>query len=326
MINKKISERIYTIKAICILLVVCAHMTSNNLFCQKIMTILSVLAVPMFFFLSGFFYNYDNSLKTLILKVKKLCIPWWIWGIVTYCISIYVNSFSFSVQNMILYVLGKGSLYYYLSMLIILYFIFKYKNTVKFCILCIIFNFISYIAYAYKIFGEIEFDMYLNIFNWCGFFAFGILVKKLNLLNKILIVCDKYSISIFILFILFSIFRIKFDLTLGYFGKGALVGGILGEMLILALSKYLNVPYIINLGKETLIIYLMHIQVAGIFNTRLPNLWVIDILKPCLVLFVIYTFWFYMKKIFTKSCFKLFLSFLGLREEKCCFMNNTNKK
>ena len=313
MIDKKLSERIYSVKALCILLVVCAHMTSNNYNCQWVMSLISVLAVPMFFFLSGFFYDYNNSLETLINKIKKICIPWSVWGGVTYCISVYTGSISFSIKKMILYILGKGSLYYYLSVLIILYIIFKYMNKIKFCILCIILNFISYIAYSYKIFGEIEFDLYLNIFNWCGFFAFGVLVKKLNLLDKILKICDRYKIKILFCFIGFSIFRFNFRLPLGYMGKGALIGVILGGMLILALSKYLITPHIVSIGKETLIIYLMHIQVAGIINTRLPNIWVIDLIKPYFVLILIYFFIYYVEKYSSKTFLKKILPYLGFR-------------
>ncbi len=195
--DREISERIYKIKAICILCVIYAHMTSKNFTCGYIMRIIAVLAVPMFFFLSGYFYNYTRSLKEITRRtLEKICIPWWIWGTITYFFGICISSRSFLFKDLVLWIIGKGTWYYYLTVLIILYVIFKYLNSVKFCIICIIINFLSYISYAYEIFGEISFNLYLNIFNWCDFFSFGILVKKLNMLDKIIKICDKNKIKI----------------------------------------------------------------------------------------------------------------------------------
>lgn len=117
----------------------------------------------------------------------------------------------------------------------------KYLNLINFCIICICFNLISYLIYSYKILGEVELEFYyLNIFNWIGFFAFGIIAKKLNLLNKILEICDNNKKQILIIFLIVFIFRVKLCANTGYIGKGAFVGEILGGMLLITLSKYLK--------------------------------------------------------------------------------------
>ncbi len=84
-------------------------------------------------------------------------------------------------------------------------------------------------------------------------------------------------------------------------------------MLLIALSKYLKSNIYIDLGKETLIIYLTHMQIAGIINTRLPNIWIVDIIKPYFVLMLMYFSIYYTEKILNKNFFKRILPFLGLR-------------
>lgn len=120
--NKELSERIYKIKAICILFAISMHMTSKNEICHYIMKAIGISAVPMFFFLSGFFYDYTRSLKEIIKRtLKKICIPWWIWGTITYFFTVYISPRSFLFKDLILWVTGKGTWYYYLTVLIILY-------------------------------------------------------------------------------------------------------------------------------------------------------------------------------------------------------------
>lgn len=240
--DREMSERIYKIKAICILFAISMHMTSKNENCHYIMKAIGISAVPMFYFLSGYFYNYNKSLREIIVgTLEKICIPWWIWGTITYFLGTCISARVFLFKDLVLWIFGKGTWYYYLTVLMILYIIFKYFNSLKFCVICICFNFISYLVYSYKILGQVEFEFYyLNIFNWIGFFAFGIMAKKLNLLNKILQICDNNKKWILILFLIVFIFRVKLYANTGYIGRGAFIGEILGGMLLVILSKYLK--------------------------------------------------------------------------------------
>lgn len=54
-------------------------------------------------------------------------------------------------------------------------------------------------------------------------------------------------------------------------------------------------------------------QVAGIINTRLPNFWIVDLIKPYLVLMLIYFFIYHIEKYSSKTFLKKILPYLGFR-------------
>ena len=177
----KISNTLYVIKAFAILSVITAHMTFSESYpvAEIVRTSLGQIGVVIFFVVAGYFYSRTkgDNIQFWQRKIKTLIIPWLIFSTLVFLLS----SFVFGDPNNLLFgfiknYFGIGTVYWYMTVLTIMLFVFKYLNKSAFLYSCIV---ISLISIFLSILGIIDYylviNQYLNVFNWIGFFAFGIL-------------------------------------------------------------------------------------------------------------------------------------------------------
>ena len=144
MYEKDISIRLYVLKMLCILCVIYAHQSSNIVNINYWMHSVGNIAVPLFYILSGFFYRSEvGIIDTLKKKIRTICIPWLIWGTCTYIIIEVIGNSDVSVVNYFRWIFGYSSLYYYLTVLMIMYVLFGIVNSDLFCKICIVANIVS---------------------------------------------------------------------------------------------------------------------------------------------------------------------------------------
>ena len=299
--EQKRSELIYLIKGLACFLVICAHCNSvgadagvvakySSLFIQHI----SKYGVPCFFVLSGFLFKSGESMGGFLFKkIKRLCIPWVISATVVY-LYVYLRKPPVSLLTWIWFVMGRSSYCYYMTVLMMIYAIFTIFPQIKKDILlyiCIIITAVSS-AYAYKYFPE----LYLNIFNWIGYFAGGVLIRNKeewfrNMFSKVI------SMRFFVYAAAVLVIAIQFyrNIVPEYWGWQCYIEIVLGTFVIIILAKRIMDTGILRkfwkkVGVKSFWIYLWHMPVAGLIANIMNRgiLQPLVLIRPVIVLLITY--------------------------------------
>jgi len=303
-ISNHTSKMLYVAKAFAILSVITAHMSFSEAFpvLEIIRTSLGQIGVFTFFFISGYLYSRDtgDTKSYWLKKFKNLFIPWFVFSIATFALSkiLYGGTKNLTIDYL-KHFLGIGTAYWYMSILMIMLFVFKCFYTKKWALyLCIIISTISIVLSFTKFINySLCFNQYLNIFNWVGVFSLGILFRQYNLLERIIgiryIVISFVGIMLSVLVAIFRASQIE-----AYIDITSLFVELFGLILVLNLSYILtNSKFLCDVGKKSFFIYLMHLQVVGVINTRLPYNVFFFFLRPFIGLMVCYLISIIFKKV-----------------------------
>jgi fucose 4-O-acetylase-like acetyltransferase len=267
---------------------------------------LARIGVVIFFSVSGFFYYNNKSTFVEFWKkrIVSLILPWLIIATMTFILKTILGGIDNFIVDYLKWVFGVGSWYYYISVLLVFYLIFRFVKKNDFLLyLCLILNVISIALETYNINVLTKFIFqtpYLNLFNHIGYFAFGILCRKYRLDRQILE--NKWlfftslaltPISIY----LFYTFKIETDFHLITFAyKIPLM------LIFFYLSSFVSKTKINNaiseVGKNTYFIYLSHMQIVQFICNRVPI--AIEILKPIIGLAIMLLIVFIIKVVFKK--------------------------
>lgn len=293
-LSQQESNILYVIKSFAILCVVTAHMPFGNAYpvAEIVRMSLSQIGVIIFFISSGFFYTRkkNDSRQFYKKKAKTVLIPWVIWSLFVYLILVLITrSLSGFPLSYLKVFFGIGHVYWYLTILFICYVIFRYIYAKdEFLYICMAITIGSVLLSAFGVIKYSYLNQYLNVFNWVGFFALGILIRRKNLLLKITkIPFFIVAFALLIIFIVLSV--IRGSQIEAYIDILSIPIELCGFISCLFFSKLLSsIKVLIDLGKKSFPIYLMHIIVAGAINTRLPYNTVFFILRPFIALAVCY--------------------------------------
>lgn len=130
-ISKENSVILNCVRVFAVFSVICAHVKpiENNTGLMNVsFSILEIVGyggVSLFFILSGFFmaYNQDSFLAFCKKKAINLLIPWLVTGTLVYMYS-NVRKGSFTILGLLKNLAGSGSYLWYMSVLVVLYFLF----------------------------------------------------------------------------------------------------------------------------------------------------------------------------------------------------------
>lgn len=314
---KKKSEIIYYIKGWAIISVICAHCNSvlmdacyfskkSSLLLQNIGT----YGVICFFVISGFLFHINND-KCIFFKQKllKICVPWWISSTIVY-LYVHLRKPPISVKELTMFVLGKGSYCYYLTVLMTLYVIFflcpimRRKKSLFICEVVTIISILKF--FAIGLIGP-----YLNVLNWIGYFAAGISLnadkKKINNIERYI---KKYGIMYLILWLIMLMYRIYTNESGSYWGGKNVINCIMGAIAIVDIAVLQNqrkwkINRIIKyIGYNSFFIYLWHMPFAGIIANIMNrgSLSYFVFVRPVLVLIIV---------CLIKKILEIFISFSG---------------
>lgn len=319
------SKQIYVLKAFAILSVVCAHMKLTisqgdvGWISNKIISVYAILGVAAFFICSGFFYSRKrgDSIEFWKKKLHTLVIPWVLWSILTFLLGILLTHQSFSVIELFKWSIGVQSWYYFVTVLLMLFVIFKLFQKKYLIGILIALSLVSNVLTILGIWRASEWmTPYLNPLNWVLFFALGILwrtyeYKISEIIHKNMCVCVGGGFLIFI--ILFYI-QMLADTEITYWNKLSILFEISGFVVFMFISYWMrNVQILNNIGKNTYFIYLTHMQIVGVINTRLPQNSLFYLLKPMIGLIVVYLIGTMIIKIARVMKLDGYLWILGLR-------------
>lgn len=121
-IGSEESQRIWSLKSCALISVFFAHMplSIDGPICY-LFNLLGIVGVPSFFFLSGFLDV--GSCSNFVTKAQRMMIPLLFWGTITFIISValshgFSNSFPDLIFKWIKWVIGSGSIYYFVPVLL----------------------------------------------------------------------------------------------------------------------------------------------------------------------------------------------------------------
>jgi len=255
---------LYVLKGLAIIYVAIAHMGGyKNPIINQISSILGTMGVPIFLFLSGYFFNNNCGFaKFWRKKLFRIVIPWLLWGTITFTIS----SLSHRGENIFLeyikWITGNGTWLYFVLVLLFCFILFFYVYKNKNAVLTIItIGIVNIIATSMGLVNIPFITNLQNPLNWVCFFGMGILIR-----NHIRIKWnDVYGYVALALIIICSVVYIKTDITADYWSPLSIIieFSAVAFSYLLA-TKIKKIHLIEQFGIYSYPIYFLHIQVGGI--------------------------------------------------------------
>lgn len=221
---EKERKLIYSLKAIAIFEVICAHSyfvpQDYNDISQKISLFWNVISyggVALFFLISGYLFGYNKKNRVEFWKAKwfSIIVPWIVTGTIVYC-YVAVRKDGLHIGKYLLWLLGVKTYLWYLMVLVMLYLILGVVKEQIFFYVIPVLSIISFgvndmlYPYIWK-WGD-----YLNVLNWALFFWLGLFICKKNFLDRLLVVCKKFSKSIIVIYISSILCIMVADIEINY--------------------------------------------------------------------------------------------------------------
>lgn len=295
------SERIWQMKAVAILFVVCAHCagvldtatiysTHISLFMQS----LGSLGVPVFFMLSGYLFKYKPFKVWWRAKIMNLVLPWLFCGAIVY-IYMCIRKGGFSLIGLVKWCVGYNTYLWFMTVtlvMIVLAECISYLCTVFNCkeefvwgtwiLVCILFLFLE----RYRIIVMLP---YLNPFRWGWIFGLGVLLKKHISIGSLPVF--PYSVLLGIIMVCWGTW--KFGI-ITYWSRAWWCFALM--VIVCALPFYVSRFYIgkiiSQIGKRSFSIYLLHMPIAGavanLLNCISDPIGISVIIRPIIVIAITY--------------------------------------
>ena len=297
-LSKQKSNAFYVARAFAIFSVICAHMSFGKEYVvpEIIRGCISEIGVCVFFLVSGFFYQRKSG-DTVDFWKKKfigIIIPWFFISTLVFLVSaVLLHALDFTVFSFIKNFLGIGTHFWYMTVLIITFILFKFITKKWQYITCMTISVISvYTSAIVLAVYSSRINQFLNVFNWIGFFALGIILRETDAINTVLNLNKKIVLlfSSGLCMVVCICIQILTDIpTNSYISLTSLPFELSGIVFVLVLSDILcNNRVLADIGKKSFFIYLTQIQFVGFINTRLPYNTVFFILRPIISLIICY--------------------------------------
>lgn len=277
--EKNISRCVWCAKAVAILTVIIAHSNFQNVRPGWLVILfqrIGSMGVPVFLLLSAYYYRPTKyaSLQELLKSRKSTFVPWMILAGACYLWSYLRMGKEINVQSCLQFVLGYNSLFYFLSVLIllqVLFYFFRYVSIRKTAGVCIVLSIISTELAAFgitdDIIARVGLTNYLNIINWVGFFAMGLYLQTKEDGEIIGYIKKIFCWAVLIWGILFALSGYVEHGQYGYFSILGIFMESASAILILRFAwSICRYDWIVQLGKYSFAIYLVHINIVPIVN------------------------------------------------------------
>lgn len=297
------SKIFYWMRTFALIAVVMAHATFVHPDSQVLDRLLASFldcGVAVFFFAAGAYWSW-NPFSVTWKRIVRLLPSWILLGSLVYAVGAVKTGFSMS--GWLLWLVGKNTYLWYLSIYVILQIAFYIQRMSKkrSLVLCISVMMVSRIATACL--GLSGYQAFLNPLNWIGFFATGILFRMYantveNKRKKIPVFIPIAAIVAIVAFAyldtLMHTTRLDYWSYFDVFSKFAWI------VLLFYLSRILVRIHGYEVGKASLPIYLLHIPVIGLVTNRLTVGVLPTMVVSVMVICVLYICLLFVKKIAAK--------------------------
>lgn len=274
--------------------IVCAHVNIGQPeWGAKMINALGSIGVIVFIILSGYFYHsqkYENIFRMLKEKTKTIIVPWFIFGSFYYLRVAIAGAKEFNIFSWIEYVLGNGSFFYYLTMLMLCYFIFYKRNRIVMyvsMVLTVISVYMTAFGLLEGVTETLNITNYLNIFNWIGYFAIGYLMQEVKGQEIYDFLKQTRFVSIPLFLVLYAVICI-FNVKTGYFSYIGLPYQLIGAWAILSTSTYsiFDKNYMHRISNMTFGVYLLHMFMISLVLKICSFTVITKLFAPVLVVLV----------------------------------------
>jgi hypothetical protein len=317
--EKKISSSLYIVKAFALVSIVLAHSSYtqiDNMFIRSLFARFASIGAIAFFIISGYYFNADKKTARAFIKGKitKLISHWICLGTLTFVIQYLRDNSLFSMLSFVNWIFGNGTYLWFLSVLLIIniiYFIIvktfsgraaKYINTVFMCLtICSIFFTAMGILPVKVDVSKIAFstyNVYLNIFNWIGFFALGRILSQHDILKKNIDRVEDRLLIILLTSLCVTVISVGLEDHYTYWSYSSILVECYAIIAFFALSlKCSKLEMLKQIGKISMPIYILHIQLIGVLGRLFPSSAIFAAVSPCLCILVLYILLFSGSKI-----------------------------
>ena len=279
--KKELSEIVTYARATALVSIVSAHVQFSETACESIVHFYRMIAsigVVLFLIVAGYYYSpshYGSFTGVMKRKLTTIVLPWFCLGSTGFLYNAILSR-NLSVSRYINFLLGNGSYLYYLSILILCFVVFYFVNARWFCVLCVFVNIVSlYLTQAGlldALISTLGITNYLNLFNWIGFFALGLLLRRIEPVT-IYQGIRKYRLYTIVAFILVYGCVFWLNTPTGYFSKFGWMLELVGAAAFFAVASYIpkNCRLVKRIAGYSFTVYLIHFMVIGVFD-RFYNL------------------------------------------------------
>ena len=271
------SSVMYRTKAFALYSIVMAHSAYTSIdstIVQKVLSRVSTIGVFLFLLISGYYYTKDGINQKYRLrefwrkKFVHLIIPWFVNASALYGLDVitHMGEVQFELSVYLNFIFGNGSLFYYMPILCFCYILcWNIAKSEKILWLCVILNIVSLALTAENVFPDVV-NPYLNVFNWIGIFAIGILTRRYKILEYFLNLSKKRAMLIVIACVLIAIILTGIDTGYSYFTRFSFVIECLLSVCVLFAGNFCTKKigrYLEYIGNITLPIYFWHMVILN---------------------------------------------------------------
>lgn len=272
------SQALYFVKAVAIFSAVTAHAsvidttTEVSAVITCLWDLFSSLSIGCFLITGGILYTRapGDSARFWKHKAVTLLLPWVFCSGLTYLYR-GLCGHGFGLWGYVNWMLGNGTWYYYATIYVIMLALFKpiWQHPPALWG-CVAVNALVLTGRAIGIhpFAWLPFSEYLNILNWFGFFALGILLRRggLKLERRAILSCC-------IAFLIAFAYVYRFGI-LTYFHIANTLYVTFGFFLLFILGRKLAgsrlAPFFREVGSSTYCIYLLHMPIVQAISRKVP--------------------------------------------------------
>lgn len=181
--EQQISKMFTAARVFAILSVISAHVTiRNSKIIANLYSAIGSIGVIVFFIAAGFYFKRETFVTFVRKKAKNILLPWIVLGSAVYVVNSVLNRSAIKIGDWGLWLIGYKTYLYFIPVLVICFLLFYFHNYISLGV-AIALNALSLL---FTSLGELEpiiealhITNYLNVFNWIGFFSFGILLRRI---------------------------------------------------------------------------------------------------------------------------------------------------
>lgn len=281
--NKDFYKIINVYKGLAIISVIFAHCVYQNTFLQSITSIIGKIGVPAFLIIGGILLNPKKRFFDFLdSKIKRIIVPWIVYGVLTYILSVVLIGSNLNFMNMFKWIIGyKTWLYYvpiYIFCMFISYFLYEKKG---FIITSILITIISILLTNFELLPYRLITPYQNPLNWLGFYTLGIYIRRNQLTQEFRVTHNMVLINtfLFIIFIVLQVFlKMSFSIELSYWNIISIAFELYSIYYLFIISYLFRKNKFLNYaGLNSYAIYFLHMQIGiNFFELTIEKVFNID--------------------------------------------------
>jgi len=291
--KQKLSKLFSTARIYALVSIVTAHISfSPKTFVDILFNRVGSIGVIAFIIMAGYFYNakkFPTVVSLVRNKCKTICIPWCFLGTLSYIYKAIAGHNGFQVDEYFKWILGNGTYLYYMTVLVLCYLLFFRTNKII-LYASIVVTPISLQLTAFGVLDPIiqliRVTNYLNIFNWIGFFALGILISEQDKQWAYTFLKKARIVILFVFSIVLVFFLVLKDIALDYFSHLGFIYELLGAAALFALSTWsiTDIKVFQSLSNSSFTIYLVNVVFIGLLDNFFGTFLTTKFLSPLIVI------------------------------------------